>query len=125
LRRISSISRSYLFGIPVLFLELARTLFVLMIPTSQRRDKGFISQFATRFHCFCLSFYSTRYGLNSRTIQLAENTHESLWRPQKALRQEGVAMCVPLADRLPVRMQCVETLYRSLMIEDRAHRLHA
>src|SRR5581483_9393645 len=49
LRRISSISRSYLFGIPVLFLELARTLFVLMIPTSQLRDKGFFSQFADNF----------------------------------------------------------------------------
>src|SRR5579883_1051930 len=49
LRRISSISRSYLFGIPVLFLELARTLFVLMIPTSQLRDKGFFSQFADDF----------------------------------------------------------------------------
>ena len=46
LRKISSISRSYLSGIPVLCLELARTLFTVMIPTSQPRDKCFSSQFS-------------------------------------------------------------------------------
>src|SRR5690242_7371801 len=66
LRKISPISRSYLFGIPVLFLELARTLFVLMIPTSQLGDKGFVSQFGGTFEFFGLFFYFTYWRITSK-----------------------------------------------------------
>src|SRR5258708_12850161 len=56
LRKISSISRSYLSGIPVLCLELARTLLTVLIPPSQARNNCFGSQFSIDLLSLPLAF---------------------------------------------------------------------
>src|SRR5258708_8425478 len=73
LRRISSISRSYLLGIVVLFLELASILLLVMIPTSQGSGNSLLSQF---YH---IPLYNTKQSFNFLN-QAEALEHRIVWR---------------------------------------------